>query len=123
MAKIIEAKTNSDSRGSLTVIDKILPFDIKRVFYIYNVTADRGNHRHKRNQTALVCVKGSCKVNVETDDNNEARMYELNSPEIILFLGPEEYRTMFDFSNDAVLLALVSEHYDPDDYIIKPLKK
>lgn len=123
MAQIIYAKTNADPRGKLTVIEKVLPFDIKRVFYIYDVKEERGNHKHKRNKTALVCVKGSCKVAVSSDENQETETYELNSPETILILGPEEYRTMFDFSEDAVLLALVSEHYDPDDYISKPPKK
>ena len=121
MAQIIQATTHSDPRGSLTVIEKILPFEIKRVFYIYNVTAPRGGHRHKRNQTALFCVKGSCKI--EVDNGEKKEIYVLDSPEKILLLGPDEYRTMFDFSSDAVLMALVSEYYDPDDYINEPLKK
>jgi len=114
MAEIIDATTYADLRGKLTVIDKIIPFDIKRIFYIYDVTADRGNHGHKRNISALVCIKGTCKVRV--NDGKSMDVYDLDAPEKILVLQPGEYRTMFDFSPDAVLMVMASEHYDADDY-------
>jgi hypothetical protein len=119
MAQIINATTHADSRGKLTVIDKLIPFDIKRIFYIYDVSADRGKHCHKRNISALLCVKGTCRVKV--NDGKSTEVYALDAPEKILVLQPEEYRTMFDFSPDAVLLVLASEHFDPDDYIDEPL--
>ncbi|MEI6650078.1 MAG: FdtA/QdtA family cupin domain-containing protein [Candidatus Moraniibacteriota bacterium] len=118
MAEILRAKTFVDKRGSLTVIEKVVPFDIRRIFFIYGVSDDRGNHRHKRNRTALVCVSGSCKVKVNT--GKSIGIYDLDEPEKILILGPEEFRTMYDFSPNAILLALVSEYYDPDDYIDEP---
>jgi hypothetical protein len=114
MAELIYATTHADHRGKLTVIDKIIPFDIKRVFYIYEATTERGKHSHKINKTALVCVKGKCKVRV--NDGKKIEIYDLDAPEKILILQPEDYRTMYDFSPDAVLLALVSEHF-VDDYI------
>jgi hypothetical protein len=114
MAQLINAKTYADSRGKLTVIDKIIPFDIKRIFYIYDATGERGKHSHKINKSALVCVKGKCKVRV--NDGKKIDIYELDAPEKILILQPEEYRTMYDFSPDAVLLVLASEHF-VDDYI------
>lgn len=114
MAELIKATTHVDPRGKLTVIDKIIPFEIKRIFYIYDSTVARGNHSHKINRSALVCVKGSCKVRV--NDGKKISIYDLDIPEKILVLEPEEYRTMYDFSDDAVLLVLASEHFI-DDYI------
>jgi hypothetical protein len=117
MAKLINAKTFADSRGKLTVIDKIIPFDIKRVFFIYDVKDERGNHSHKITKSALVCVKGTCKVKV--NNGKKIDIYDLDAPEKILVLQPQEYRTMYDFSPDAVLLVLASEHF-VDDYIDEP---
>ena len=114
MAKIINATTHADDRGKLTVIDKIIPFEIKRIFYIYEATDKRGNHSHKINKSALVCVKGKCKVRV--NDGKKIDIYDLDAPEKILILEPEDFRTMYDFSPDAVLLVLASEHFI-DDYI------
>ena len=115
MAELIQATTFADSRGKLTTVDKIIPFEIKRLFFIYDVSADRGNHSHKKNKTALICVKGTCQVRV--NDGKSVQVYDLDTPEKILLLEPEEYRTMFNFSPGAVLMALASEHFDQDDYI------
>lgn len=118
MAKFINAETFSDNRGKLTVIDKILPYEIKRVFYIYDSEGERGGHSHKYNINSLVCVKGKCKVKV-INKGKKIDIYELDSPEKILILQPEEFRTMYDFSKDAVLLVLASEHF-VNDYIEEP---
>jgi len=118
MAQLIYAKTHPDPRGKLTVVDGIIPFDVKRIFYIYDVKEERGNHGHKRNKSALFCVKGKCKVRVNNAGN--ITTFDLDLPEKILVLEPEEYRTMFDFSEDAVLMVLASEHYDADDYVNEP---
>jgi hypothetical protein len=114
MATFINATTFADPRGKLTVIDKIIPFEIKRIFYIYEATSERGNHSHKINKSALVCVKGKCKVRV--NNGKKVAVYDLDNPEKILVLEPEDYRTMYDFSDDAVLLVLASEHFI-DDYV------
>ena len=114
MAQLINAITHTDPRGKLTVIDKIIPFEIKRIFYIYGVKGARGNHSHKINKSALVCIKGKCQVRV--NDGKKIDIYALDAPEKILILQPEEYRTMYNFSPDAVLLVLASEHF-VDDYI------
>lgn len=118
MAQLVYAATHADPRGKLTVIDNIVPFDVKRAFFIYDVTSDRGNHGHKRNRSALVCVKGTCKVKVLC--GSTSNIYDLDVPEKVLILEPEEYRTMYDFSPDAVLLVLASEHFDSDDYVEEP---
>lgn len=112
MAKLIELKTISDDRGDLTVIEKILPFDIKRVYYIYNTNGkSRGNHKHKKNIQALVCISGSCKIKCYDE------IFLLDSPKKCLILNPEDYHEMYDFSNQSILLVLSSEHYDENDYI------
>jgi dTDP-4-dehydrorhamnose 3,5-epimerase-like enzyme len=116
MSHLIDLETYTDSRGNLTVIEKILPFDIKRVFYIYSVDDSiRGKHRHKKTIQAVVCVAGECKVS-STDGIIEC-VYHLNSPTKGLVIMPEDWHAMFEFSKDAVLLVLASEYYDKDDYV------
>ena len=70
MAVLIELKTITDPRGSLTVIENVLPFVMQRVFFIYDVSAARGGHGHRRTQIALVCVSGSCRVLVQSVEKN-----------------------------------------------------
>lgn len=118
MAQLLFAKTNPDPTGNLTVIENILPFEIKRVFYIYSASGTRGGHRHKKNVSALICIKGTCKVDIEI--GKEKSTFLLDSADKVLVLQPNEYRTMYDFTSDAVLLVLASENYDPDDYINFP---
>jgi dTDP-4-dehydrorhamnose 3,5-epimerase-like enzyme len=116
MAKEIKLPTHTDSRGSLTVIEKVLPFEIKRIYYIYNCSdQERGGHRHKKTIQALICIKGSCIV----DWNNgcDKGTVLLNKPDSVLLVMPEDYHTMHSFSADAVLLVLASEYFDADDYI------
>jgi hypothetical protein len=119
MAKLIYLNTIFDDRGSLTVIEKCLPFQINRVFYIYGVdNSIRGKHRHKETIQAAICINGSCRIS-----NNDGRTildYTLDSKSKCLILFPEDFHTMRDFSKDAVLLVLASHHYDPNDYIYEP---
>ncbi len=118
MARLIKLKSNSDTRGNLTVIEKILPFEIKRIFYVYGVenpSIKRGGHRHKNTIQALVSVAGSCEV--DTDNGREKKTYLLDSPETCLLLEAEDWHVMKAFTNDCVLLVLASEYYDPQDYI------
>jgi len=118
MAEIISIPTFIDSRGSLSVIERILPFDIKRVYYIYNVDdSERGHHAHKITSQALIMIHGSCDVYVGSQNN--PIKYELESPEKCLLLMPEDFHWMSNFSNGSVLLVLASHNYDPKDYIYK----
>lgn len=72
MAHLIDLKTFTDKRGNLTVIEKVLPFDIKRVFYIYGVdNSMRGGHRHHKTIQAAICIKGSCTIS--NNDGNKKR--------------------------------------------------
>ena len=116
MAKFISIPTFVDSRGSLSVIEKILPFEIKRVFYIYNVNdSDRGYHAHKKTIQALIMINGSCNVFVRK--THESIKYKIDSPSKCLILNPEDFHWMSNFSKNSILLVLASEEYNINDYI------
>ena len=115
MAKILKFKTHKDNRGNLTVIEKQIPFKIKRVFYIYDVDdSKRGFHKHKSTIQLAVCVKGSCDIIVE---NLNKKKYRLDKPEIGLIIEPEDFHWMENFSTESVLLVMASEEFDNNDYI------
>ena len=116
MAQIIKLPTISDNRGSLTVLEKVLPFEIKRIFHIYNCTdQDRGGHRHKKTYLAIICIQGSCIIDCNNGTHRDT--FLLKEPDTALLLLPEDYHTMHSFNNNAILLVLASEYYDPEDYI------
>lgn len=118
MAHIITLPTFSDERGCLTVIDRVLDFPIRRVFYLHGVgTAERGGHRHRRSRQAAFCVKGRCTISC--NDGLLRQQFVLDHPGKGLVLEPADYHTMGDFSEDAVLLVLASNPYDPEDYIFE----
>lgn len=108
-----------DERGSLVAVEALetVPFEIRRIYYIYGVPAGarRGFHSHSNLKQALVCLSGS--VSILVDDGERSEVVELSDPSRALLVGPMVWREMFDFTEDAVLLVLASEHYDPDDYI------
>ncbi len=110
---------HEDPRGKLIAIESLadVPFEIKRIYYIYDTATGtrRGFHCHKELQQYLICISGSCKILL--DDGNEKQIVELNDPSEGLYVGPAMWREMFDFSPNAVLLVLASEHYNEDDYI------
>jgi len=116
MAYIEDLKTFTDRRGNLTVIENILPFQIKRVFYIYGVdNSIRGGHRHHDTVQAAVCIKGECKIYNNNGNNEE--VFHLNSPSKCLILEPRDWHKMYDFSEDAILMVFASENFDENDYI------
>lgn len=116
MAKLIDLTTFTDSRGNLTVIEKVFPFNIKRVFYIYGVDSSRrGGHRHHKAIQAAVCITGSCKI--YNTDGKVDQEFLLDKPSKCLILNPEDWHEMFDFTKDAILMVFASEHFDPNDYI------
>ena len=121
MANLISLKTFTDSRGNLTVIEKVVPFDIKRIFYIYGVDSSvRGGHRHHKTMQAAICIKGKC--NIWNDDNVSQEMFALDSPDKCLILKPEDWHQMLEFSEDAILMVLASEYFDSEDYIFEPYR-
>lgn len=115
MAKLIDLPLFSDQRGSLAVMQNILPFTISRVYWIFGASGIRGGHRHKNNMQALVCVNGSC--NIKTNNGVERKVWSLDSPSKLLILESIDWHTMENFSKDAVLIVFASSIFDPDDYI------
>lgn len=116
MASVIQLSTHRDPRGALTVIEKVLPFDVQRVYYIYACNDQpRGGHRHHRTTQALVCVHGSCVV--DWHDGTKPNSVVLNQPDRLLVVEPRDWHVMRDFTPDAVLLVLASHPFDPNDYI------
>lgn len=122
MAHLLTLKTFSDSRGNLTVLENEIPFNIKRIFYIYGVdNSVRGGHRHKETYQAAICVKGSCIVS-NNNGKGKKENFLLDHPSKCLILEPEDWHTMHDFSEDAVLLVLASTNFNPNDYIYEEYK-
>ena len=121
MAYFIELKTYTDDRGSLNSIDRVLPFDIKRIYYIYHVneSLNRGGHRHFETQEGLICMHGTFTVRI--DNGREKKEYYLNSPSQILIMEIGDWHVMYDMSPDAVLMGIASTNYDPKDYAYEPL--
>jgi dTDP-4-dehydrorhamnose 3,5-epimerase-like enzyme len=118
MAYFFDLKTFTDKRGNLTVLDKVLPFQIKRVFYIYGVDgSERGGHRHHRTIQAAVCIKGRCKI--YNNDGKSEEVFHLNAPSKCLILEPKDWHKMFKFSKNAILMVFASEHFDEKDYIFE----
>lgn len=117
--RVINLISRGDNRGSLIALEKEhnVPFDIKRVYYIYDTKrgVPRGFHAHEDLEQLLICVSGSCKIKV--DDGNEQEIYELNTPEQALYIGKMIWREMFDFSQGCVLMVIASQYYDPKEYI------
>jgi dTDP-4-dehydrorhamnose 3,5-epimerase-like enzyme len=119
MAYLVDLKTFTDQRGNLTVIEKTIPFDIKRIFYIYGVDSSvRGGHRHKKTTQAAICIQGTCHIN--NHNNNGKTEFILDRPNKCLILEPEDWHTMDNFSPDAILMVLASEYFDQNDYIFEP---
>ena len=116
---IIEFNDLGDERGKLVVIEgnESIPFEIKRVFYIYGSDASvvRGQHANRESQFVLINVAGTSKVRV-TDGQQEA-IIELNRPMMGVYIPQMIWKDMYDFSEDSVLLVLASTHYDGKEYI------
>jgi dTDP-4-dehydrorhamnose 3,5-epimerase-like enzyme len=118
--KIIEFADFGDERGNLVVIEgdgMDIPFDIKRVFYIYGSDSEvvRGSHANRETEFLLVNVSGTSKVRV--DNGSEEMIVELNKPRMGLYIPSMLWKDMYDFSADSVLLVLASRHYDGNEYI------
>jgi hypothetical protein len=121
MAELTDLKTFTDKRGNLTVIERVIPFDVKRIFYIYGVDLSvRGGHRHKKTIQAAICLKGSCRI--YNNDGTKGHYYYLDQPNKCLILQPQDWHTMDQFSEDAILMVLASEYFDANDYIFEPYK-
>lgn len=122
--RIIEFPKICDRRGNLSFIEGSgadfeghVPFDIKRVYWIYDVPGgqSRGAHAHRTLQQLIVAVSGSFTVTL--DDGQEKKEFFLNHPWMGLYVPPGMWRNIEDFSSGAVCMVLASNHYDESDYI------
>lgn len=112
-------KHHSDRKGNLTVVENgiTLPFDVKRVYYVYDVPGgeSRGAHAHRNLSQLIVAASGSFKVTL--DDGRVKRSFFLNRPYQGLLVKPGLWRDLEDFSSGAVCMVLASDVYKEDDYI------
>lgn len=110
---------HGDARGQLVAIEamKDLPFEIKRVYYIYDTLPGvrRGFHAHRDLQQILLCVNGSCKIHL--DNGFDTAEVVLDKPNEGLYISNDMWREMYDFTPGTVLLVLASNYYDEADYI------
>lgn len=112
-------KHHSDRKGNISVVEngKTLPFDVKRVYYLYDIPGgeSRGSHAHKELSQLIVAASGSFKVTL--DDGNVKRTFFLNRPYQGLYVLPGLWRNLEDFSSGAVCMVLASDIYKSEDYI------
>jgi dTDP-4-dehydrorhamnose 3,5-epimerase-like enzyme len=119
LIKIISFPPLGDDRGSLVALEahKTIPFDVKRVYYIFDTQkgVSRGFHAHRALKQVAVCVTGKCRMVL--DDGRRRDEVWLDAPTKGLLIEDLVWREMHDFSLDCVLLVLASEHYNESDYI------
>ncbi|WP_435950463.1 sugar 3,4-ketoisomerase [Psychrobacter sp. DM8] len=119
LAEWVNFPSLGDERGSLVALEanQTVPFEIKRVYYIFATQQDvaRGYHAHKNLKQVAICITGKCRMII--DDGKVREEVWLDSPTKGLLINDLVWREMHDFSKDCVLLVLASEHYDEEDYI------
>ena len=121
VVKELQFPQHGDERGKLIALEalsELVPFDVKRVYYIFDTTPGtvRGKHAHKVLKQLLICVSGACTIECEMPDGAKAE-YRLDWPDRGLFIEGLVWHNMKEFSKDAVLLVFASEHYNEADYV------
>ncbi|WP_243544490.1 sugar 3,4-ketoisomerase [Pseudodesulfovibrio tunisiensis] len=108
-----------DDRGALVALEQFrqIPFDIKRVYYIFDTRhgVDRGKHAHRNLEQVLICVNGSCTIVL--DDGSSVKEVKLDYPDQGLYIGKNIWREMKNFSQGCVLMVLANQYYDEHEYI------
>lgn len=119
LIKWLDLPLLGDERGGLISLEAldIVPFEIKRVYYLYKTkkSVSRGYHAHRNLKQVAVCVSGNCKMILDNGDNREEA--SLDSPEKGILIESMVWREMHDFSDDCVLVVIASELYEEADYI------
>ena len=117
--KILNFDVKNDNRGSLIALENLkeIPFEIQRIYYIYDTNPDfpRGAHAHKELEQVLIMMDGSCEIVLNDGKNNKSII--LNRTDIGLFIGKNMWREMKNFSYGAKLLVLASDFYNESEYI------
>lgn len=117
---LVDFEQKGDERGHLVVAESgsTIPFDIKRIFYIYGSTENvvRGKHANRNSKFLFINLSGSCKIKV---DNGKGKIdvFNLDKPHIGLYLSNMLWKEMYEFSEDSVLLVLSNNYYDENEYI------
>ena len=119
MAHLFKLPTFSDARGSLTILEKELPFSIQRVYWIYGADGStRGGHRHIETVQALFCIHGRCTVRVVC--HQQEQLFDLTQANEGLLLEPEDWHELMP-SEHGVVLLVASHVYNAEDYEKDPL--
>ena len=117
--KVLNFGDLGDERGKLVVVEgaRDIPFEIKRVFYIYGSDSEvvRGQHANRESEFVLINVGGTSKVRI--DNGHSEAIVELDKPMMGLYIPTMVWKDMYDFSEDSILLVLASTHYDGKEYI------
>jgi len=132
--RLIDFKIFGDERGFLTPIENgiDIPFEIKRIFYIYGTKGPnivRGQHANRKTKFVLMMPAGSCKIKIYNNEGSVQEIVELNTPNQGLYLDNMIFKEMYDFTDNAVMIAISSEHFDEFEYIdtyedfLKEIKK
>ncbi|MCX6262771.1 MAG: FdtA/QdtA family cupin domain-containing protein [Bacteroidia bacterium] len=110
--KWINLKSINDSRGVLTSIEaeKEIPIEIKRIFYMHHVTADRGGHAHMDTDQVIIAISGQFEI--EVYDGGNTKKYKMDNPTQGLFVPRMIFINLYQFTKDAVCIVLASTHYD-----------
>lgn len=116
---MLNFNAKSDNRGSLIALENLkeIPFEVKRIYYIYDTKPDfpRGAHAHKELEQVLIMMDGSCELVL--NDGKDIKNIILNRPDVGLFIGKNIWREMKNFSYGAKLLVLASDFYNEKEYI------
>lgn len=117
MPKFYRIPTFRDSRGSLSVIEKFLPFNIKRVYYLYNFKKkSRGKHKHKKNKQFLICISG--KIQLKVINKNKTKLFNLSNPRRGIYLAPDDWHEILPKKKNTIVLLFASHFFDNKDYLI-----
>lgn len=117
--KLLSFPQLGDDRGHLVVIEgmKNVPFEIKRMFYIYGTKKDvvRGQHANRVSEFVLINLAGSCKIKIDDGENEEILV--LDKPHEGIYLDKMVWKDMYDFSKDSILLVLSNQSYNSQEYL------
>lgn len=119
MAHLINLTTFKDTRGSLTVIERVIPFEIKRIFYV-NGTNPASPAPHRAMRQAVICLKGSCLITSHT--GSEEQHFVLDTADQCLLLAPEDRHQMREITDESILMVLASEPFEPEELVAGPMQ-
>lgn len=121
MAEVMELPSFSDERGMLTVLERVLPFEIKRLYWLTGLSeAPRGRHRHKQAEQGLICLSGGCRIYVQSLLADQT--FFLTQPNQCLLLPATDWHQLDNFQPNTAILVVASNYHDKKDYIEEPYR-